>query len=44
MTNDEIIAILREHPELIPEVLEILTQHKSKSSSVDGVKPKVTFS
>lgn len=28
MTNDEIITILRKHPELIPKVLEILTEHK----------------
>lgn len=33
MTNDEIIAILREHPELIPEVLAILTKRKAPSSA-----------
>jgi hypothetical protein len=33
MTNDEIIAILREHPELIPEVLTILTKRKASSSA-----------
>lgn len=32
MTNDEIIAILREHPEWIPEVLEILTKRKEDKS------------
>lgn len=34
MTNDEIIAILRENPELIPEVLAILTKSKETPSSV----------
>lgn len=33
MTNDEIISILRKHPEWIPEVLEILTKRKEDKSS-----------
>lgn len=32
MTNDEIIAILREHPEWIPEVLTILTKRKTETT------------
>lgn len=32
MTNDEILDILRKNPELIPEVLAILSKHKTKDA------------
>mgnify|MGYP000013618174 FL=1 len=35
MTNDEIIAILQDHPELIPDVLAILTKRRAKTSPSD---------
>lgn len=44
MTNDEILAILKEHPELIPKVLEILTRHKLEPSSGKDATPAVTSS
>lgn len=32
MTNEEILAILRQNPDLIPEVLAILTEAPAKTA------------
>ena len=32
MTNEEILAILRRHPDLVPEVLAILTEASAKTA------------
>ena len=32
MTNEEILAILRQHPDLVPEVLTILTEVPAKTA------------
>lgn len=39
MTNEEILAILRQYPDLVPEVLAILTEAPAKTDleSLSGV-------
>lgn len=32
LTNEEILAILRQHPDLVPEVLAILTEVPAKTA------------